>query len=71
MSSGLNSSVLGEAPMIEQVDSLERADQHKLGMFVFIASEAVFFAILILTYIYYRPAWTGRIELGATGWMSD
>jgi heme/copper-type cytochrome/quinol oxidase subunit 3 len=51
--------------MIDRVGTLERADQHKLGMLVFIASEAVFFAILILTYVYYRPAWTGRIELGA------
>ena len=51
--------------MIDRADTLERVDQHKLGMLVFIASEAVFFAILILTYIYYRPAWSGRIEFGA------
>jgi heme/copper-type cytochrome/quinol oxidase subunit 3 len=51
--------------MIDRLDTLDRADQHKLGMLVFIASEAVFFATLILPYLYYRPAWTGRTELGA------
>ena len=49
--------------MIDRLERLDRIDQHKLGMLAFIASEAVFFATLILTYLYYRPAWTGRTEL--------
>jgi heme/copper-type cytochrome/quinol oxidase subunit 3 len=50
--------------MIDRLESLDRVNAHKLGMLLFIASEAVFFAVLILAFVYYRPAWIGRPEAG-------
>jgi heme/copper-type cytochrome/quinol oxidase subunit 3 len=50
--------------MKERVSALERTNQHRLGMLLFVASEAVFFAVLLLAFIYYRPRWIGRPEVG-------
>ncbi len=30
------------------------ADKHRLGMLLFLASEAVFFTVLILAFVFYR-----------------
>ncbi len=51
--------------MIDRIERLDRVDQHKLGMLLFIASEAVFFALLIFAYVYYRGAWLHRPGPGA------
>jgi heme/copper-type cytochrome/quinol oxidase subunit 3 len=51
--------------MIERLDATEAASPHRMGMLLFIASEAVFFALLILTYVYYRGAWVNRPGAGA------
>ncbi len=37
--------------------ALETMDPHKLGMFLFLGGEVVFFGLLILAYVYYRGQW--------------
>lgn len=52
-------------------------DKNKVGMLLFLASESIFFGLLILAYVYYRSQWipTGGptskvLDVGATGFFS-
>lgn len=41
-------------PRIPEIEPIQRMDRNRFGVLVFISSEAVFFLVLILTYIAYR-----------------
>jgi heme/copper-type cytochrome/quinol oxidase subunit 3 len=45
--------------MMDRLEGIDRVETHKLGMLLFIASEAIFFALLIFAYLYFRDRWLG------------
>lgn len=45
-------------PRQQRID-LTTMETNRLGMFIFLISEAVFFGLLILSYVYFRRVWIG------------
>jgi heme/copper-type cytochrome/quinol oxidase subunit 3 len=64
-------------PPVDRLEPLGGVDPHRLGMLLFIASEAFFFGALIMTFLFYRGLWArgpaspaAELDIGLTGLFS-
>lgn len=69
------SAVQQESKPTQMVEKLTTMEKNKMGMLLFIASEAVFFALLIIAYVYYHgpeagPSAAKNLDIVKTGIFS-